>query len=52
MVDIARTMVCAAVSGTVGVQLVCAIAFSGASDACGGDDAQHAAPVRCTASTR
>ena len=52
MKDTARAMVCAAVTGIVGVQLVCPIAFSGASDACGGDDAQHAAPVRRKASTR
>lgn len=52
MNDIARAMVCATVTGIVGVQLVCPIAFSSASDACGGDDAQHAAPVRRTASTR
>ena len=42
---IVRAMVCAAVTGAVGVQLVCPIAFSGASDTSGGDHAQHAATV-------
>jgi hypothetical protein len=38
-------MVCATVTGAVGVQLVCPIVVSGASDASRGDYAEHAPTV-------